>query len=302
MKVHQPYRLKRFMGSDIGACHTYEDAEAGITHINELADKTCLPANEILGRQIRTHRGRFKVSFSISGTALELFARYRPDVIESFRELVGTGCVEFLAETFYHSLSSLYSAVEFQRQVQQHSTLVHDLFGLRPVVFRNTDLIHNNRIAALVSRLGLQGILCDGIHSILKGRDANRLYTVPGDTGLVLFLRNATLSDDIAFRFGDPLWTEHPLTAGKFATWLHRHPPRTEVVNLFLDYETFGTHKPGGSGGQSWRTKTLFFQRPPASWNNIVLGMYMMCRKRSLGKTARKSIVPGVKTLCRTIR
>lgn len=247
-KVHQPYRLKKYESKDIDACHCYEDAAVDKESINHLADKCCLPANEILYKQVIALKGKFKVSFSISGILLELFLRYRPDVIESFQKLAATGCVEFLAETYYHSLSSLYSPAEFQRQIIKHADLIHDLFELKPSVFRNTELIHNNRIAAFVSELGLKGILCEGVERILQGRNCNQLYVVPGNTELVLLLRNVALSDDIAFRFGDPDWSEHPLTAEKFAGWLHRHPANTEVINLFMDYETFGIHKKEESG------------------------------------------------------
>lgn len=247
-KVHQPYRLKKYEAKDIDACHCYEDKEADNESIHHLADNCCLPANEIIYQQIIQHKYKFKISFSISGLALELFQQYRPDVIESFKKLAATGCVEFLAETYYHSLSALYSPAEFQRQITKHAELINDLFGIQPTVFRNTELIHNNRIALLVNELGLKGILCEGVERILQGRTCNQLYAVPDNSELSLLLRNVTLSDDIAFRFGDPNWSEHPLTANKFAGWLHQHPADTEVINLFMDYETFGIHKKEDSG------------------------------------------------------
>ncbi len=247
-KIHQPYRLKKYESKDIDASHCYEDTAADRECINQLADECCLPANEIIYTQILAQRGKFNVSFSISGVLLELFQRYRPDVIESFKKLAATGCVEFLAETYYHSLSSLYSKPEFKRQIIQHGDLINDLFGTRPAFFVNTELIHDNRIASLVSELGLKGILCEGVERILQGRSCNQLYTAPGNDKLFLFLRNATLSDDIAFRFDNPYWSEHPLTAEKFASWLHQHPVDTDLINIFLDYETFGIHKKPATG------------------------------------------------------
>ncbi len=247
-KVHRPYSLKKYLSKDIDACHCYEDSGADLQSINQLADECVLPANEIIYEQIIGQKGRFRISFSISGVLLELFQRYRPDVIRSFKKLAATGCVEFLAETWYHSLSSLHSPAEFQRQITKHADLINELFGMQPVIFRNTELIHNNRIASLISELGLKGILCEGVERILHDRHCNQLYAVPGNTDLVLLLRNAALSDDIAFRFGDPNWSEHPLTAEKFAGWLHQHPANTEVINLFMDYETFGIHKKKESG------------------------------------------------------
>ena len=247
-KIHQPYRLKKYESKDIDVCHCYEDTGADKECINQLADGCCLPANELIYTQILAQKGKFKVSFSVSGVLLELFQRYRPDVIESFKKLAATGCIEFLAESYYHSLSSLYSKSEFKRQVIQHGDLINDLFGTRPAFFVNTELIHDNRIASLVSDLGLKGILCEGVERILRGRNCNQLYTAPGNDKLILFLRNATLSDDIAFRFDSPHWSEHPLTAEKFAAWLRQHPLGTEVINIFLDYETFGIHKKPATG------------------------------------------------------
>ncbi|MEP7377524.1 MAG: glycoside hydrolase family 57 protein [Chitinophagaceae bacterium] len=247
-KVHQPYRLKNYQAKDIDVCHCYEDEEADRESINQLADNCCLPANEIIYEQIMQQKGKFKISFSVSGIVLELFQRYRPDVIRSFQKLASTGCIEFLAETYYHSLSSLYSVAEFQRQILKHTELVNSLFGMDPVVFKNTELIHNNRIASLIAELGLKGILCEGVERILKGRTCNKVYAIPGYEEPGLLLRNATLSDDIAFRFGDPNWSEHPLTADKFAEWLHQHPENTEVINLFMDYDTFGVYKKKETG------------------------------------------------------
>ncbi len=247
-KIHQPYRLKKYQAKDIDSCHGYQDEEADKEMMDRLADKCYLPANEILYQQIIKHNGKFRISFSISGIAMELLHRYRPDVISSFKKLASTGCLEFLAETYYHSLSSLYSAHEFQRQVLKHVGLIKNLFDLEPVVFKNTEFIHNNRIARLIAGTGMKGILCEGVERILKGRSSNQIYSLPDMDHPLLLLRNATLSDDIAFRFGDPNWSEHPLAADKFADWLNKHPENTKVINLFIDYSTFGIHKPKDTG------------------------------------------------------
>lgn len=251
-KVHQPYRLKNYKAEDITRSSCYEDIAGDAETINRMADESYLPANGILLNQAKEQQGKFRVSFSISGTVLELFMRHRPDVIQSFKELAATGCVEFLSETYYHSLSSLRSSTEFKRQIIKHAELIKRIFGKEPVVFRNTELIHNNKIAKLISGLGLKGILCEGLERVLKGRSVNRLYTTPGlesyRDDFSLLLRNAALSDDIAFRFDDVNWSEHPLTADKFADWLASHPVSDEVINLFMDYETFGIHKKKDSG------------------------------------------------------
>lgn len=250
-KVHQPYRMKKFKASDVTICQSYEDPAADEENCNRLANNSYLQANEIIYQQIIENKGAFAVNYSISGTLIELMMRYRPDVIQSFKKLAATGRVEFLAETYYHSLASLHSRDEFQRQVSRHAELITRLFGKSPVVFRNTELIHNNRIAQLAGEMGLKGILCEGIESILKGRSLNQLYNTPENASHdqpVLLLRNSTLSDDIAFRFDDENWSEHPLTPAKFAEWLHSHPAQTEMINLFMDYDTFGVYKKADTG------------------------------------------------------
>jgi alpha-amylase len=245
-KLHRPYILRNYKAKDVDNIHCYEDGDANAASIDHLADECCIPANTIIHNLIVNHK--FKISFSISGVMLELFQRYRPDVIRSFQQLAETGAVDFLAETYYHSLSSIYSRTEFQRQVKKQRELIYGLFGIKASVFRNTELVHNNRIAMMAAEPGIKGILCEGVERILRGRCSNQLYSLPGNIPYKLLLRNATLSDDIAFRFGDPNWSEHPLTAGKFADWLHRHPVGTHIINLFMDYETFGIHKKYDSG------------------------------------------------------
>jgi alpha-amylase len=247
-KVHQPYQLKTYQREDITTSLCYVDTKADEHIINHMADSCYLPANEILLHQILSNNHTFKTSFSISGTVLELLMKYRPDVIRSFKKLADTGCVEFLTETYYHSLSSLYSPAEFQRQVIKHAELITRLFGKQPAIFRNTELIHNNKIAHLVTQLGFRGILCEGVERILQGRSSNQVYKAPGEKGIPLLLRNSALSDDIAFRFDDTTWSEHPLTADKFADWLGSHPGSDTVINLFMDYETIGIHKTAATG------------------------------------------------------
>ena len=247
-KIHQPYRLKEYQANEIEINHSYEDGVADEVAVNQAADNCYIPANTILLSLIKKFSGAFKISFSISGTTLELLQRYRPDVIELFKQLTATGCVEILAETYYHSLSSLHSKKEFHRQVEMHTALVKETLNTTPAVFRNTELIHNNDLAIQVAGMGFKGMLCEGIERILQDRTVNRLYASPDNGDFGLLLRNVRLSDDIAFRFDDEQWNEYPLTAQKFAEWLGTHPADTEVINLFLDYETFGIHKKPGSG------------------------------------------------------
>jgi alpha-amylase len=247
-KVHQPYRLKQYKPTDVTINHCYEDAVADQKMISRVADECYLPANEIIHNLILLNKGKFKISYSISGVTLELLERYRPDVLASFKKLTATGCVELLGETYYHSLSSLHSRKEFLRQVEKHANLIQEIFNQQPVVFRNTELVHNNDLAKVISSMGFKGVLCEGVEKVLQGRSINKIYASPENGDFGLLLRNAALSDDIAFRFADETWSEHPLTADRFAAWIHSHPEGTEAINLFMDYETLGIHKKENTG------------------------------------------------------
>jgi alpha-amylase len=250
--VHQPFQLKPFSSLDIDASQHYENTAADQAWINTLAANCYLPANKLMLSLIQEHRGRFKISYSISGTALELFQLYRPDVIASFRNLVNTGCVEILAETYYHSLSFLHSRNECERQILKHHNLVKKWLGVRTAVFHNTASVYNNELATFIAGLGFKGILCEGDPGSIQHRKINQVYAATGmgnnGPGFGLLLRNNALSDDIAFRFDDHSWSEHPLKADKFAGWIHAHAEDTDVINLVLDYETIGVHKKKETG------------------------------------------------------
>lgn len=247
-KVHQPYMLNHFRSADIGRMRAYEDHQGDMVNINQAADACYLPANSLMLSLIEKYQGRFRVSFCISGTMMELLNRYRPDVMSSFEKLSATNCVEFLGETYYNSLSWLYSKQEFKRQVEKHRQSVLHYFNCIPSIFRNTDLIYNNDLGLLLREMGFGGVLCEGVKGILEGRSNNLVYTVPGATRMGLLLRHARLSDDIAFRFEDKTWDQFPLTGEKFASWIRDLPQTDQVVNLFMDYETLGIHKKVESG------------------------------------------------------
>lgn len=248
-KFHTPYQLRRYAQNEIGSESCYENNAADEAMINNIIDENFLPANETIFKAIEDGERNFKVAFSLSGTALQLISLYRPDAIESFRKLVNTGCVEILGETFYHSLSALHSKNEFKRQVLKHKTYIEELFNYSPVFFRNTELIYNNWIAETVAELGFKGILCEGLKRVLIQKSANKIYNANSiQNQIKVLFRNISLSDDIAFRFAEENWEHHPLTAEKFAGWVHEHKDDTQVINLFLDYETFGLHKKESCG------------------------------------------------------
>jgi alpha-amylase len=211
--------------------------------MKKVAEKCYIPANNVLLDLIREYGNQFKISFSISGTALDQFELYAPEVLKSFQELAKTGCVEFLAETYSHSLSSLVSDEEFKKQVQDHSKKIEKLFGYTPTVFRNTELIYSDKIGALVSEMGFKTMLTEGANHILDWKSPNFMYCSATNPELKLLLKNYRLSDDIAFRFSQSDWNGWPLTAEKFVGWLNEIPEKDEIINLFMDYETFGEHQ-----------------------------------------------------------
>ena len=241
-QVHQPLRLRHYTVFDKD--DRYFDDYKNSFICRKVANKCYLPANRLLLDLIRRHEGRFRVAYSLTGTLLEQLQLYAPEVISTFDALAQTGCVEFLAETYYHSLSFLYSRDEFLEQVQNHSATIKSLFGQEPRVFRNTELIYNNDLALLVESLGnFDAIITEGADHILGYRSPNFVYRPKGCDKLKLLLKNYALSDDIAFRFSNRHWSEWPLTADKFSRWVSKVNGNGQVVNLFMDYETLGEHQ-----------------------------------------------------------
>lgn len=245
-QVHQPYRLLPYDFFRIGENAVYEDESMNIAVLSKVAEKCYLPANRMFQRLVEKNEGRFRLALSISGTLIEQLERYRPDVLASFQELVASGGVELLAETYYHSLSFVHSNKEFDRQVDMHLEKLEEVFQVRPRVFRNTELIYNDAIAAKAETMGFDGVVAEGVEWNLHGESPNFLYRAPTTARIKTLLRNIRLSDDLAFRFGDPDWPDHPLTPEKFARWLTECDG--DVVNLFMDYESIGEHQWAASG------------------------------------------------------
>ncbi|MES2438502.1 MAG: glycoside hydrolase family 57 protein [Verrucomicrobiota bacterium] len=245
-QVHQPNRLLPYDFFKIGENAVYENEAMNIAILNKVAEKCYLPANRMFKRLVEENDGRFRMALSISGTVIEQMERYRPDVLESFKDLVASGSVELLAETYYHSLSFVHSNKEFDRQVEMHLEKLEEVFHVRPRVFRNTELIYNDAIAAKAETMGFDGIIAEGVESNLNGQSPNYLYRAPTTARIKTLLRNIPLSDDLGFRYSDPNWPEYPLTPEKFATWLAECDG--DVVNLFMDYENIGEHQWEDSG------------------------------------------------------
>jgi len=235
--------LRTYRFFDIAAKHDYYDESTNLFIMQKVAEKCYLPMNDLLLQLIKEYGSAFKVSFSISGTALEQFEEYAPKVLESFKKLAATGNVEFLAETYAHSLASLISKDEFVDQVEKHVAQIEKHFGKKPTTFRNTELIYSDEIGKMVSDMGYKLMLTEGAKHVLGWRSPNFMYASGPNPNLKLLLKNFRLSDDIAFRFSHQGWSEWPLTVEKFVDWLEKSDPSEEVINLFMDYETFGEHQ-----------------------------------------------------------
>jgi alpha-amylase len=250
LHVHQPYRVRHYTALESGADHNYFETDDNKTSNHQILDKVAaksyIPTNKRLLGLLEAHP-EFKLSLSITGTVLEQLERWAPDVLKSFQALVRTGRVEIVAETYHHSLAFFYSRSEFETQVQMHRDVVERLFGVKPTVFRNTELSYNNEVAQWAEGAGYQGVLAEGWDPILGWRSPNFAYRPAGTEKIKLLLKNYRLSDDIAFRFGDQNWKEWPMTADKFANWLNSDQNATNF-DLFMDYETFGEHQWEASG------------------------------------------------------
>ena len=242
-QVHQPTRLRLYRFFDIGKDSHYYDDFANRTILRRVAQKCYLPMNQQMLELINKNKGKFKIAYSISGSALEQFQRFCPEVIASFKALAETGKVEFLAETYYHSLASLANESEFRAQVEKHAAKIEELFGVKPTAFRNTELIYSNGIGEMVYDMGYKTMLTEGARHIMGWRSPNYVYTGETQPKLKLLLRNYTLSDDIAFRF-----SQNKVTAEQYVGWLKDNAKEGDIVNLFMDYETFGEHQGAESG------------------------------------------------------
>jgi len=248
LHVHQPWRIRKYSIFDTAEQHDYFNEKAEDTDRNnekvfrKVADKSYKPMNALLEKLLKTHP-EFKVSLSITGTFIEQAEKWGPDVLDSFRRLVATGQVEIVSETYYHSLAFFYSLPEFERQVRIHREKIRDLFGVETQVFRNTELSYNDSLAKWADEYGFKGILAEGWDPILEWRSPNHVYRPASTDNIALLMKNYRLSDDVAFRFGNKAWESWPLTADKYEQWVDVAMNSGPLINLFMDYETFGEHQ-----------------------------------------------------------
>ena len=239
-QIHQPFRYRKYRFFDIGNDAYYYDDFANETFMRKVADHSYLPANKIILEQILKYKGKFKVTYSISGVVIDQFKLYAPEVIESFAKLAATGCVEFLSETYANSMVSLNDKDLFESQVRAHDDLIEELFGQRPKVFRNTELIYSDELGDMVQKMGFEAMITEGAKHVLGWKSPNYLYCNGLNPRLKVLMRNYRFSDDLSFRFSNKAWSEYPLTAEKYAGWMASLPKEEEVVNVFINYETFG--------------------------------------------------------------
>ena len=252
LHVHQPYRVRPYSVFDIGERHDYFAVQDDSKLNNEkmfhkVADKSYRPMTELLQKLLDKHP-EFHFSLSITGDFIDQAERYAPDVLESFKRLVASGRVEIVAETYQHSMAFFYSINEFEAQVKQHERKIHDVFGVKPTSFRNTELAYNDELAQWADKAGYKAILTEGWDKVLEWRSPNYIYTPPNTENIKLLLKNYTLSDDLAFRFGNKAWNEWPLTSGKYVDWIKTSMGDGPLMNLFMDFETFGEHQWADTG------------------------------------------------------
>ena len=247
-QIHQPFRYRKYRFFDIGNDAYYYDDFANETFMRKVADHSYIPANKIILEQIIKHKGKFKVTYSLSGVVLDQFRLYAPEVIDSFAQLAATGCVEFLSETYANSMVSLNDKDLFASQVKAHDDLIEELFGQRPKVFRNTELIYSDELGDMVQKMGFEAMITEGAKHVLGWKSPNYLYCNGLNPRLKVLMRNFRFSDDLSFKFGNKAWNEYPLTAEKYAGWMAALPKEEEVVNVFINYETFGQLQHKGTG------------------------------------------------------
>jgi len=297
LHAHQPYRVRKYSVFDTATNHNYfDEPNYDIKSNNEqvfkkVADKSYRPMNALLEKLLANHP-EFKVSLSITGTFIEQAERWAPDVLDSFKRLVASGRVEIVAETYYHSLAFFYSLSEFENQVKAHQAKIRDLFGVETNVFRNTELSYNDSLAKWADDFGFKGILAEGWDPILEWRSPNYMYRPTGTKNISLLLKNYRLSDDIAFRFGDKAWPQWPLSSDTYTDWANESIDGKSIVNLFMDYETFGEHQWEDTGifdfYEAFISKWLnnpnnTFYTYPVPLKPLNLSARLVCLKPSLG-------------------
>jgi alpha-amylase len=311
LKTHQPFRIKHYRAFDVGYDHEYfNDEGEGNTNnvkiLKKICEKSYKPTNKILLELLKKHP-EFTFSISLSGTLLEQLEKYAPATLESFKKLVETGRVEVLGETYYHSLAFYYSLSEFEAQVKLQNKILKRIFGVTPKVFSNTELAYRNDLAKWAEENNYKGIIAEGWDPVLGWRSSNFVYRPEGTEKIKLLLKNYRLSDDIAFRFGNRAWSEWPLTAEKFTSWINAVNGNGETVNLFMDYETFGEHQWEDTGifeflhhlpKEILKILTMVLRHYQRHVKHIMQKILSTCLILLHGQTPNVTYLRGPETLC----
>ena len=251
LHMHQPKRVRPYSIFDIGERHdyfdSYEEATDNQALFHKVAHKSYHPMIALLKRLVHDEPN-FSVNLSVSGVFLEQCEAYDPALLRELQELVATGKVELAAETYFHTLAFFYSRFEFEKQVKMHEDALQRYFGKKPTVFRNTELAYNNDLGRWAEEAGYKAVITEGWDPVLNWRSSHYLYLPMGATSTALFLKDYRLSDDVAFRFSNRQWTEWPLTKEKYRGWIDALPEEEKLINLFMDFETFGEHQWADTG------------------------------------------------------
>jgi alpha-amylase len=247
-QIHQPFRLKKYRFFEIGNDHYYYDDFANDEIVTRIGEQSYLPTVKTLVWMAEEYGDKFKCAISISGTAIEQLQQYVPEVIDELKKLAAMGCVEFLSGTYSHSLSSIENVEDFSRQVKAHDTLINRLFGQKPKVIQNTELIYDDDIAMQIASMGFKGALTVGAKHILGWKSPNYVYSASTAPKLKLLLTNDKMSTDISRNFSNTSWSEYPLTADKYMDWIASLPEEEQILNVYMSMDTFGVFQPAETG------------------------------------------------------
>lgn len=247
-EIHQPMRLKHYTFFDIGNDHYYYDDFLNDDIITRIAERSYIPAAQTLLRMIESSKGKFRCSIAITGVAIEQFEQYVPEFIDLLKQLAATGKCEFVGMPYANSLASLTDPEEFAKQVEVHAAKIKEMFGVTSKVLRNTELIYSDEIAPQIAAMGYKGVMTEGAKHILGWKSPNYVYSAASAPKLKVLLRNSKLSEDIAARFADTNWSAFPLTADKYIDWIASTPAEEQIINLWMNLETFGGMQPAETG------------------------------------------------------
>ena len=247
-QMHSPYRLKRYRFFEIGHDHYYYDDMATEEHVNWLVNTSYLPLCQTIKDMINLSKGKFHCAISVSGTMIEMFEQFNPEMIDILKELAATKCVEFLATPYAYSLASEYNEEEFKKQLKLQSDLVEMILGVKAQTIWNTELLYTDELAYNLNKMGYKTIMTEGAKHVISWKTPNRLYQSAGAPKMKVLLRNTNLSDELSFHFSDPGWANFPMDAEKYANMIQSMPEEDELVNIWVGAETFGVRQNAGTG------------------------------------------------------